>query len=150
MMNGTNTKCSMKESRLSHKIGICDQIQQMSENECEQVLNLMQQELNCSSKREFIVKLLFSKKELFTNQSLNNLKGNICKIKVENNNKNDRNKPKNNNFCNNDDNCVCINSNNKNNYELNEIKNNECNELDSFPLLKLPSVIMQAIGMCFD
>ena len=65
----------LQESRIATKIRICREIEAMSEEECQIVLEWYGNEFGCQNINQFLIKLLFVQNidELFTNTSLNNL-----------------------------------------------------------------------------
>ena len=85
MMNQTITS----ESRLSYKIRICEYLESIKEDEVLSVLQLIKQELNCTSINQLLIKIVIDSNELFTNDALMNIasKTNLLKNTTKTNNR---------------------------------------------------------------
>ena len=74
-------KTIIDESRLCYKIRICEYLESMKEEEILDVLELIKEQLKCTSINQLLIKILIESDELLTNNALVNIANEISKLK---------------------------------------------------------------------
>ena len=64
-------------SLLSGKISLCESIEKLEENQCFDVIRLLQQEIGCTNLNQLLIKIIMKMEKTFTHQLLQTMDNKI-------------------------------------------------------------------------